>query len=352
MGRRIINPYLDVHEKGDRMFIINPYRYASGGGDTPILQFDTNKSGTFGASFTINSGTLLWDFGDGTPLVASNSPTRSYPDNTIKTIKVYSNTVLPDNITTAIGFGSYPAIIGSVNLSYFNLSNATVNLNNAGALFTSLTLGEGTVTSLLIQNNTGFNTLSSNNVTLINATVLITHGNVSVLQFKSGSTINILDINGFKGTTLDLSTYTIKQQLLCAGNSNLIEILFSTNPNTLNIVNLYSLANLASINFTNVSLSGSLNMSNVNKLTTITWGTIGQFTSITFQNDKLTQTEVDEVLSIVALYSSANTPTANLAINLLGSIMSAPSSTGLTDKATIESNYTAAGFTATISVNT
>jgi hypothetical protein len=61
--------------------------------------------------------------------------------------------------------------------------------------------------------------------------------------------------------------------------------------------------------------------------------------------------EIDSFLADVATYFATNTPIKNSLFQLNGTRMGIPSATGLAAKAAIEAAYTAAGFTATIIVN-
>lgn len=87
----------------------------------PVMEFQTNKSGTFNPSFTISSGTLIWDFGDGSELYEGNSPNHTYSDSSTKTVKIYQNDVDISSTISAINFSSQN-IIGTLDFSWHNIN--------------------------------------------------------------------------------------------------------------------------------------------------------------------------------------------------------------------------------------
>jgi len=74
-------------------------------------------------------------------------------------------------------------------------------------------------------------------------------------------------------------------------------------------------------------------------------------TGMYFAGNSCNQAEIDTFLAAVDTYWSTHTPTKNGRYNVSGTGMGVPSAAGLASKASIEGKYTAAGYTATINVN-
>lgn len=347
MGAIVVNPKLNVFERYKKVNIINPYRYS---GEDPVMTFQTDRSGTFSPSFTIDVGVLQWDYGDGSPLEITNSPSHLYADSSVKTVKVYANTVTVGSVISAVDFNSQN-IIGTLDFSWHTINGTYMFNANSGLTGLVFTTSGNTSTNFQSVNTniTGILDVSSINLSgtfrvdgnsnLTSITHGITNGSVSNYQFDG------CDITG----TLDLSTITLTSILNGQNNTNLTAITFNTTVQTLNSCILYN-CGLTTIDFSNITIQSNVQLYD-NSLTSITWSSIGQIVIGRFDGNALTEVEVDEILNLIQVYSTSIAPTADLTLNLSGGTNSAPSATGLTDKSTIETNYTNAGKTATITVN-
>lgn len=118
--------------------------------EEPILQFYTKASSAsdaFDPAFTVSSGILKWDLGDGNTL-DSNSFSHSYADNSQKLVRVYKGTTSGGNSITGIDL-SNDKITGSIDLS------------NLTSLATSILLYTNSELTEVINPSTNGNALNS-----------------------------------------------------------------------------------------------------------------------------------------------------------------------------------------------
>lgn len=379
--------------KTDRDYITGTLLWivTDGGYDGELMSFQTDINGTFSPVLTLSSGTLRWNI-DGTDYT-TNSPSVALTGSTVD-VKIYANGVSENQGVTNINFASQQ-IIGTLDFSYFTLSNSNIdtyinagltaitfstNANTAANVrvyncnLSSLDLSNVTFSGLCyITNNaslstisfasgstsTGFSATSCNfssidftNVTMSGICYLGTNTSLSSVTFASGTTSTDLRANGCNFTSLDFSNVTFNGKLHIYSNTGLTSVTFSTNANVITDFKAYS-CNLSSLDLSNVTFSVSIEVYSNSALSTITQGsyTTG-FILYDAIGCALGLTSVDSIFSSLNTFFSANTPVNDLDVSTEGGTNSAPTGgSSNTDIVNLLSVFSGAGQTFTYSIN-
>jgi hypothetical protein len=405
----------------------------------PIMEFQTNKNGTFNPIITPTSGTLIWEI-DGT-LYTTNSPSVALTGDTVDVRVFANNVVLEEDVAvdmssqyiigeldfshftingvfhaylnpnlTSILFSSSGNSSDIFNVSYCNLStldvssftftdhfqandnnnlssisfsasgNSTSNFRVKSCNLSSLdvssftlsgifwTYSNSNLTSLLFSSsvnsssdfllyNCNLSSLDLSSFTFSGNVYVYANPNLTSISFSSNSSsvtnINIgdCDING----TLDLSSFTINGGIVqLRNNTSMTNVLFSSSGNSSNNFRINN-CNLISLDLSGFQFDGLVWLQDNENLNQVTWNSTTPFlqniSSILFSRDALSQSEVDEIFSIIEDYFSVNTPLNDLQVNTDLGTNAAPSTAGLADIATIEGYFTTAGFTFTANTN-
>lgn len=107
----------------------------------PVLTFLTNKSGTFNPYITA-SGALTWNFGDGSSLETTNTPSHTYSDASVKTVNVYRNNASATiiNLSSQLLQGFVTCKLTAVTNYNFASNSALnrINFTSSSAVITNL----------------------------------------------------------------------------------------------------------------------------------------------------------------------------------------------------------------------
>jgi len=257
-------------------------------GDNPIMSFQSNLNGTITPVITPSTGTLIWDFDNGTSVQETNTPSYANDGSTIN-IKVYINTA--SATVTNVNVSS-ENLIGSLDFSWATLSNLFYAYDNTG--LTGITFSaSGNTSSYFILRNNG----------------------MSSIDFTGFSSIAGLELQNNNFTSLDFSSTTLSGSFFVYSNTSLTSITFSGSGNTSSNVRAYS-CNLSTIDFSGYTLSGAFYLYGNSGLTDITFS--GSNTSSDFRVYSCNLTDTLDVSSFVfssTIYGYSN---ANLTKVLFG----------------------------------
>lgn len=366
----------------------------------PLLTFQTNKSGTFNPQLPATSGTYIWDYGDGSPLDATNTPNHTYSDSSTKTVIVYQNTA--NNIIQGFNFRNQN-IIGSMDLSPFAFSLNFLIDTNSG--LTGLTFSaSGNTANLFRAHSCNISSIDLSGFTISGDIECYSNANLATATFSaSGNTTNRFRFENCNLSSLDVSGFTLAQNFYVNNNSSLSSITFSGSNSSfdfrINDCNFssidvssftfaggntyfYNNSSLSSItfaasgnasaefridncNFTTIDVSSfefrrNIFMFNNSSLSSITWNGTNPITtglaSVRLEGCALSIAEVDEVFSIQDGFfttGGANDPIKNLTTDTSGGTNGIPTG-GVSNVniASLVSKYTTEGFLYTAIINT
>jgi hypothetical protein len=329
-----------------------------------ILSFQTNKNGTFSGSLIPSSGTFLWDYGDGSPLDETNTPSHLYSDGTIKTVKVYQNTASTTIIQCLLQSNN---ILGEFDFSLLNINGTfDLNINSITSILfsSSNTITFGGVIRISNNNISGNANLSS--FTLNSAGFVDIFNNPGITSFTqpsiSGTTrgfrANGCNLNG----NVDISNIRIIENagfnVSFKNNTNLTGITFSSLPNASQTVDLSNTA-ATSYDLSSWTFTDRLFINDCISLSSITWNSTNPITTglsqMLISNCALTQqSEIDQIFAFQDNYftdGGVNDPIKNLLTDVSGGTNSAPSTTGTNAITSLQTKFTNNGFTYTANTN-
>lgn len=273
--------------------------------EPPILQFDTNRNGSFTPAIIASAGVAKWDMGDATEII-SNTPSHTYADGTTKTVKLFLNTIL-----NASNISQFTCFSGSIDmgiqgtLDFTQLTglgaiNLIYNASLTGIVFPSLT-----ALTFCRLSNSGIAaidfspiTTQSGEATFNPATSLSSYTQSSGGAFASFSLINTLL------TSVNVSNHTFTNSISINSNSLLTSLTLPSSASTPATLNFNANTNLVSVSVVNLI---STNLRTMN-----------------FFGGALNLTAVDTILSDLNTYFSSNTPTKDLDLFLNSGTNSSP----------------------------
>jgi len=337
----------------------NRYRYT----DVPYVTFKMTRNGSF-SSQTVGSdtGDTFWDFGDGTPLYKGVSPSHTFSNGAVKTVKVYcSRSRIAGGVLFRFSiYTGNAGLTGTIDLSHTNNLAGTIYLDSTSNI-TEVKLPateQQNITNFLIEGSK-VTSLDLSCITKCSAYLIDSNTLLTTVTFGTAKqNITSIYINSCALTgTLDftpLGTY-FGGYVRSDSNTNLTSVSLPTSSRT-----------FTALYFNNCNLTGTLDISTLSNigadfrcqsntgLTTLTLpSSIAQsFTIFNAGACALNLASVNAVLSKLNTYYSSHAPTQNLTLTLNGGTNSSPTGGVFnTDLLNLQSVFTSAGKIFNYSIN-
>ena len=320
----------------------------------PILTFQTNAVGLFNPSMTVTSGTLTWDMGDGTTQ-NTNSPSITYPDSSLKTIKVFLGTATIADITGLLFSSQF--IVGSIDIS--QLTALTDIELDSNADLTSIT---NPVTAALV---TVYNVSGSNLMGILDLLGLTGLGGsfnvnsnpllTSITNPTSSQVFTQYNARSCNLTgTLNLSGLTGLGGDFEVNNNPLLTSI--TNPTSSQVFTVYYAfsCGLTSLNLSSLShIGGDIRAYLNTGMVTFTLPVLAQqILKIDVHNNALNLTSANALFSRLNVWFTAHAPSANGTYIENGGTNTQPTGGAAnTDIVSIKAKFISAGHSATITIN-
>lgn len=342
-------------------------QYAFGDGSPAVVSFlqlttDASfivdvSSSTFSPDFTVSSGTLHWDLGDGS-ILDTNSVDHPYIVLGNKNVNVYVGTTIGPESITEVKLEN-DRLIGTLDLEDFsNLEGMFYVHNNPGLtqIKNPSTAGVFKVYWAHGCNLTG----------TLDLTGLTNLGGLFYAQNNSNLT-EILNPDSSQGIiyywalncnltgTLDVSGLTgLGGSFNVHSNSNLTSILNPTSSQVFETYQAYSCNLTGTLDVSGLTgLGGSFYSYSNSGLVDILLPTLTQdITSFRSHNCALSQTTVDDVFSKLNTYYTSNSPSDDLLVEINGGTNAIPTDgASNSDITNLSSIFTGAGHTFTYYIN-
>ena len=318
------------------------------------MQTTSGNATTFDPAITVSSGTANWDYGDGT-FEDTNAPSKTYGDSTLKTVQCRLGTIpaLTDILSVNIVSDDLGGTLGVSDLT--GLNGDFIVATNPNLDIILLPASVVAIPNFVVNSN-NLSTLDLSALNITGTIQIYDNPLTTVTERVTAENITVYNSRTTQRTTINLSGYTgASGQIQVHDNPQLTSFVAPVTSGVFFRLRIYSCPLLPSIDLTNMpNIGGEIDFGNDTVLTTFTLpATLTQaFTLINGVNCALDLTSVDNIFAKLNTYFTANTPTADLTVNLNGGTSASPTGgASNTDIVNLQSIFSGAGFTFTFNIN-
>jgi hypothetical protein len=219
-----------------------------------IMQFQTDKNGTFAPTINTASGTAKWEI-DGVEYI-TNTPSVALT-GTVVDVKVYPFSIPVAEDLLSINFDDQN-ILGDINLSYFTVNGSIACFNNPGLNNILLNPAYSNVITQLTANISGLDSVQVENALISGGTLRLDDTDISSLNF---SNLNNIVTSAFVGNNnllnVDLTKVLVNGSL--DFRLNTVNFLGVKVGSLLTSVNFFNTPSLQTVNLSNATINGNVN---------------------------------------------------------------------------------------------